>query len=114
MKTNEEVEHLETYNRGLRALSSSSIHKGDEMDPVGSRVTTATVTCLDGRDLVCPTCGDYLAVTDTCYGWYAICRRDQVRWCYIKGDWYIEAERWHPMNDRDRLTGLAIRRDAVT
>lgn len=58
------------------------------------------------RDLECPNCHDYLVVRLTAYGWYAICRKDRVRWTHIERTDGITAERWHPMNERDMLTGL--------
>lgn len=69
-------------------------------------IAIETIHATGGQDLVCPQCGDYLSIMQAAYGWYATCRRDHVRWTHIREDDYIVAERWHPMNERDALTGL--------
>ena len=83
------------------------------MDEVVGRVVRSTdiqiVYAGKQRDLVCPNCGDYLTIMLAAYGWYATCRRDRARWTHIEGIDGVAAERWTPMNERDRLTGLPIR-----
>jgi hypothetical protein len=79
----------ELVGRVIRSVSIDMVHSDGVM-----------------MDLVCPQCGDYLVVMQAAYGWYATCRKDRVRWTHINNDDHIVAERWHPMNERDMLTGL--------